>query len=235
MHVAVNEHGQVVLTPSIVPSTEGSPLEGQFDSNFEPRIQEAPEPHNGCEDAAHVYNAAFSQRMQLAIERAVPQHSGAWQEYCVYQKNLLERVSQMRHAASAVGTQLRKRGVADIGQGRGHKGQGKRLENGQSGQSSKRARDDFGGDRVLQLRDRIFKHGLPSGHYVQIENDKHQRWFMRVTNGKVLHKDTDDPALASALWCETHDVTKLSAKFTTAQECEIRSIIDSGPMSEFGR
>ena len=56
---------------------------------------------------------------------------------------------------------------------------------------------------------------------------------MRVTDGKVLRKDTDDPALARALWCETDDVTRLSATFTVPQECEIRSIIDSGPLSKF--
>ena len=225
--------------PSSVPSTAGVPLEGQLDSNFEHCIQDGQDHHDGCEDNAPrkkkrppVYNAAFSQRMQQAIESALPKNSGAWQDYCLYQKNFLERVNRMHHATTGVGTQLRKKGIADIGQGRG-KGQGKRSKKGQGDKSNKRARADFGGDRVLQLRDRILKHGLPSGHYVQIENNKNQRWFMRVTNGKVLRKDTDDPVLASALWCETGDVTKLSAAFTSAQECEIRSIIDSGPMYKF--
>ena len=140
----------------------------------------------------------------------------------------------MHHATTGVGTQLRKKGIADIGQGRG-KGQGKRSKKGQGDKSNKRARPDFGGDPVLQLRDRILKHGLPSGHYVQIENNKNQRWFMRVTDGKVLRKDTDDPVLAGALWCKTDDVTKLSKdkQHRKAQECEIRSIIAAGPMSQF--
>jgi hypothetical protein len=56
---------------------------------------------------------------------------------------------------------------------------------------------------------------------------------MRVTDGKVLRRDTDDPVLAGALWCETNDVTKLSRAFSAAQTCEIRGIIDAGPMSKF--
>jgi hypothetical protein len=88
---------------------------------------------------------------------------------------------------------------------------------------------------VLQLRDRIFRKGLKSGYYVQIHNSKGEKWFMRIVNGKVLGKNTEDPVLASALWCEPNDVTKLSAKFTKPETCEIRSIIDAGDMSKFRR
>jgi hypothetical protein len=226
------------VLPSSVASTEGVPSEGQLNSNFEPCIQDGPDHHDGREndDAPRkkrrppVYNAAFSQRMQQAIENALPKSSGAWQEYCLYQKDFLERVNRMHHRTAGPGPRLRKRGVADIGQGRGEKGQGKRSK---QGKGTKRAREDFGGDRVLQLRDRILKHGLPSSHYVQIENSKNERWYMRVTNGNVLRKDTEDPVLASALWCETGNVAKLSATFTTPQEVEIRSIIAAGPMSQF--
>jgi hypothetical protein len=167
--------------------------------------------------------------MQQAIESALPKTGSVWQEYCMYQKNFLERVNRMNHASAGPGTSLRKRGIADIGQGRG-KGQHHepRKQN-----RSKRARTDFGGDVVLQLRDRIRRHGLQSGHYVQIENAKNEKWYMRVTDGKVLHRDTDDPVLAGALWCETNDVTKLSHAFPAAQTCEIRGIIDAGPMSKF--
>ncbi len=135
----------------------------------------------------------------------------------------------MNHASAGPGASLRKRGIADIGQGRGSKGQEKQNR-------SKRARTDltdFGGNVVLQLRDRIRRHGLQSGHYVQIENDQNEKWYMRVTDGKVLNRDTDDPVLAGALWCETNDVTKLSHDFSAAQTCEIRGIIDAGPMSKF--
>jgi hypothetical protein len=86
---------------------------------------------------------------------------------------------------------------------------------------------------VLQLRDRIVRHGLKSGDYVQIANDRGENWFMRIVNGKVLFKNSDDPVLTSALWCETNDVTKLSSRFYTAETCEIRGIIDVGPMSKF--
>ena len=89
------------------------------------------------------------------------------------------------------------------------------------------------GDAVLQLRERIREHGLKSGDYVQIANDTGQKWFMRIVNGEVLFKDTDNPALASALWCEENDVTKLSSVFTRAETCEIRCIIDAGPVSKF--
>jgi hypothetical protein len=104
--------------------------------------------------------------------------------------------------------------------------------------SGKRARhdvSDFDGDPVLQLRDRISKKGLKSGDYVQIHNSKGEKWFMRIVNGKVLGKNTEDPVLASALWCEPNDVTKLSAKFKKAETCEIRSIVDAGDMSKFRR
>lgn len=132
--------------------------------------------------------------MQQAIESALPNNSPVWHEYCLYQKKFLEKVNRMHHNTAGQGTKLRKRGLADIGQGRG------KSQHPQSGQTKgrKRARDDFGGDRVLQLRDRILRHGLQSGEYVQIENDRNERWFMRITNGKVLRKDTDDPVLAGA-------------------------------------
>ena len=106
----------------------------------------------------------------------------------------------------------------------------------------KRAVDLSGGERargifiysaVLQLRERIREHGLKSGDYVQIANDTGQKWFMRIVNGEVLFKDTDDPAIASALWCEENDVTKLSSIFTKAQTIAIRCIIDAGPISKF--
>jgi hypothetical protein len=97
----------------------------------------------------------------------------------------------------------------------------------------KRVRIIYGDDAVLQLRERIWEHGLKSGDYVQIANDSGQKWFMRIVNGEVLFKDTDNPALASALWCEENDVTKLSSVFTRAETCEIRCIIDAGPVSKF--
>jgi hypothetical protein len=92
---------------------------------------------------------------------------------------------------------------------------------------------DFGGNPVLQLRDRILRKGLNSGDYVQIHNTKGEKWFMRILNGKVLGKNTEDPVLASALWCEPNNVAKLSVKFTNPETCEIRSIIDAGAMSKF--
>ena len=99
----------------------------------------------------------------------------------------------------------------------------------------KRARNEneFDGNPVLQLRDRIARHGLKSGDYVQIANDTGEKWFMRILNGKVLRKNTDDPVLTSALWCETNDVTRLSSRFKYAETCDIRAIIDAGPMSKF--
>ncbi len=109
---------------------------------------------------------------------------------------------------------------------------GKRVSEGLSGE--KRVRIIYGDDAVLQLRERIREHGLKSGEYVQIANDSGQKWFMRIVNGEVVFKDTDDPALASALWCEENDVTKLSSIFTKAETCEIRCIIDAGPISKFG-
>lgn len=122
---------------------------------------------------------------------------------------------------------MRKRGkrcLADIGQGRGDS---------RHREKTKRARSDFCGNPVLQLRDRILRHGLNPRDYVQIQNDQNENWFMRIVDGKVLDEHTDDPVLASALWCESNDVTKLSAQFTTAEQCAIRGIIDSGPLSEF--
>ena len=98
---------------------------------------------------------------------------------------------------------------------------------------------DFDGDPVLQLRDRISRKGLKSGDYVQIHNSKGEKWFMRIVNGKVLGKNTEDPVLASALWCEPNDVTKLALdakkKRLGPQTCEIRSIVDAGDMSKFRR
>ena len=67
----------------------------------------------------------------------------------------------------------------------------------------------------------------------QIHNTKGEKWFMRILNGKVLGKNTEDPVLASALWCEPNNVAKLSVKFTNPETCEIRSIIDAGAMSKF--
>jgi hypothetical protein len=77
------------------------------------------------------------------------------------------------------------------------------------------------------------RHGLKAGTYVQIANSKGEKWFMRIVNGKVLDQDTDDPVLASAYWCETNDVTRLSTKFPKAEKCEIRGIIDAGGMTKF--
>ncbi len=120
----------------------------------------------------------------------------------------------------------RPRGVADVPKRR-------RREKTEDRPEVKRACSDFGGDRVLQLRDRIVRHGLKSGDYVQIANTTGEKWFMRIVNGNVLAKNTDDPVLASALWCATNDVTRFSSHFKFAQPCEIRGIIDAGPMSKF--
>jgi hypothetical protein len=120
----------------------------------------------------------------------------------------------------------RTRGVADVPKR-------KRRERTEDRSGGKRARSNFGGDPVLQLRERIRKHGLKSGDYVQIANDSGQNWFMRIVNGEVLFKDTEDPAIASALWCEANNVKKLSSQFTSAQTCEIRGIVAAGPMSQF--
>ncbi len=120
----------------------------------------------------------------------------------------------------------RNRGVADAPKR-------KRRERIGACSGEKRARNEFDGNPVLQLRDRIARHGLNSGDYVQIANDKGEKWFMRILNGKVLRKNTDDPVLASALWCETNNVARLSSQFTNAEPCEIRGIIDAGPMSKF--
>jgi hypothetical protein len=126
----------------------------------------------------------------------------------------------------------RPRGVADVPKRR-------RREKTEDRPEVKRACSDFGGDPVLQLRDRILRKGLKSGHYVQIHNSKGEKWFMRIVNGKVLGKNTEDPVLASALWCEPNDVTKLALdakkKRLGPQTCEIRSIIDAGDMSKFRR
>ena len=119
----------------------------------------------------------------------------------------------------------RRRGVADA--------QKRKRRDSDKCSKEKRARNDFGGDPVLQLRDRIVRHGLKSGDYVQIANDRGEKWFMRIVNGKVLFKNSDDPVLTSALWCETNDVTKLSSRFSAAETCEIRGIIDAGPISKF--
>ena len=125
----------------------------------------------------------------------------------------------------------RVRGAADVPKRKRRE----RIED-HSGKRDKRARvdvSDFGGDPVLQLRDRILRKGLNSGDYVQIHNTKGEKWFMRILNGKVLGKNTEDPVLASALWCEPNNVAKLSVKFTNPETCEIRSIIDAGDMSKF--
>ena len=88
-------------------------------------------------------------------------------------------------------------------------------------------------DPVLLLRERIRKYGLQSGSYVQIANNEGELWFMRVVNGNVLDPDGDDPALVSAIWCEANCIIRLSTRYNKPVQCEIKTIIDSGPMTKF--
>jgi hypothetical protein len=146
--------------------------------------------------------------------------------YLQLQEDLKRQYANRKQRAQPGRQKLdRTRGVADAPKR-------KRRDSGNC-PKEKRARKDFGGDPVLQLRDRIVRHGLKSGDYVQIANDRDEKWFMRIVNGKVLLKNSDDPVLTSALWCETNDVTKLSSRFSAAETCEIRGIIDAGPISKF--
>ena len=97
----------------------------------------------------------------------------------------------------------------------------------------KKARDvDETEDPILKLRERIRKHGLPSGSYVQIENRQNEKWFMRIVKGNVIDAEGDDPALEQALWCEPNSVCKLAQNYP-AQKCEIASIMDAGTYSKF--
>ena len=86
---------------------------------------------------------------------------------------------------------------------------------------------------VLQLRERIRKNGLSSGTYVQIANEEGELWFMRVVKGNVIDPDGDDPAIASALWCEANCIIRLSKRYSKPIQCEIKTIIDAGPMTKF--
>lgn len=90
-------------------------------------------------------------------------------------------------------------------------------------------------DPVLKLRERIRKHGLPSGFYVQIENRENEKWFMRIEKGHVIDANSDDPKLASALWCEPNSVSKLSKEYRAPQLCEIKTIMDAGTYGKFKR
>jgi hypothetical protein len=88
-------------------------------------------------------------------------------------------------------------------------------------------------DPVLILREHIRKHGLKSGSYVQIENRENEKWFMRIVKGHVIDANSDDPKLASALWCEPNNVSKLSKEYSAPQVCEIKTIIDAGTFGKF--
>jgi len=90
-------------------------------------------------------------------------------------------------------------------------------------------------DPVLTLREHIRKHGLPNGSYVQIENRKNEKWFMRIVKGHVIDANSDDPKLASALWCEPNNVRKLSKEYSAPQLCEIKTITDAGTKDKFKR
>ncbi len=57
---------------------------------------------------------------------------------------------------------------------------------------------------------------------------------MRVLNGKDIDKDTEDPVLASACWCEIGDVTQLCAEFTKPHPCEIIAIAVQAPFLNAG-
>ena len=95
-----------------------------------------------------------------------------------------------------------------------------------------RKRSKVDDDPVLKLRDRILKHGLPSGSYVRIKNKQNEKWFMRIVKGNIIDADGDDPALEKALWCEQNSVCKL-AKGYPAQKCEIATIEDAGTYNKF--
>jgi hypothetical protein len=120
------------------------------------------------------------------------------------------------------------RGAADVPKRR-------RRERTEDRSVRKRARSDvsdFGGDPVLILRDRILRHGLKSGDYVQIENQTNEMWFMRIVKGNVIDADGDDPALEKAVWCEPNTVCKL-AKNYPPRKCEIKTIMDAGTYGKF--
>jgi len=110
-------------------STVGIPVEGLIDGDF----NHDPAGDNGdfsdgndggCARAKQskrtpAYNAAFSQRMHQAIEGALPASSPLWRDYCVFQRQFFDDISRRSVTFSGVGASVRKRGLADVAQGRG--------------------------------------------------------------------------------------------------------------------
>jgi hypothetical protein len=228
-------------------SSVGVPHEGELDNNFvvtehltdanaDDGDNDAPYTKSRKSNRVPAYNSAYSQRMHLAIDGALPSSSAHWKEYCVFQKSFFEKIQRRSNSSSGVGSSARKRGVADAAQGKGKKqkialaSEGKRQRHLARGN---RPKGKGNIDPVLELRERIREHGLPSGSYVQVKNHVNEKmWFMRIAKGNVINADSEDPALESALWCKADSVSHLSKKYPP-QPCEIKTIQDAGSYSYF--
>lgn len=248
-------------------SREGVPEEGLIDANFHEVSGNYPNDFDeGGGDGnalttskstrTPAYNAVFSQRMHQAIEGVLPANSPLWREYCEFQKQFFATISRRSATFSGVGASLRKRGLADIAQGRG--GKEKRVEQGRAAASSYRVFGlqplptiaapapasgkrpfgwclNFQGKKGQDAIDYLARWGAMETWIVEVyPDDKHpdyhtgDRWFMTITDGKVEGPEGKQ-YITACRWNKANSRLELDPRWRDAEMCELQQIKGYGP------
>ncbi len=129
---------------------------------------------------------------------------------------------------SGVGASLRKRGLADIAQGRGGD-RTKRVDVGRPQLSHSK------GLTLHDAREYLQRYGSQEGWIVEVfpdEDDKEyengDRWFRQITDGLVQGSEPDQYITATR-WMRKNSVRQLDSRYPEPEPCEILSINAYGP------
>jgi hypothetical protein len=76
----------------------------------------------------------------------------------------------------------------------------------------------------MVLRRKITRDGLQDGTIVECHNDTADKWYMKITDGKVCATDVNDPHLKLAQWFVSNSTSRIDASQQPGP-CYIRTII----------
>jgi hypothetical protein len=215
-----------------------------------------PKPGLGPEDNCAVvaeakrppaYNMAFAQRMQMAIEGALPAKSPLWKEYCMFQKQFLDNVTRRCITQPGVGAHLRKRGIADAAQGRGRQGHKRKQPSEKQHLSTHhRSNDDeessddeqpMGWTVVGLTGNRaraILKKGAATDWILEVYPDieasqykEGDRWFAKVVDGRIFGL-SNSLEIGGVRWCKTNSI-QVDPAYPEPVRLEVSMVIAYGP------
>jgi hypothetical protein len=236
-------------------STVDVPEEGHFDVHFHDADGAGGEglgPEDNCAVVAEAkrppaYNMAFAQRMQMAIEGALPAKSPLWKEYCMFQKQFLDNVTRRCITQPGVGAHLRKRGIADAAQGRGRQGHKRKQPSEKQHLSTHhRSNDDeessddeqpMGWTVVGLTGNRaraILKKGAATDWILEVYPDieasqykEGDRWFAKVVDGRIFGL-SNSLEIGGVRWCKTNSI-QVDPAYPEPVRLEVSMVIAYGP------